>query len=523
MITITNAQRTGLFDLLGRIWYAATLEKTDYQNRRTVVDSLAGAVVAGVAIPPGSSQAEFRMSVESLAASRGITDYALRLTRDLVRRAVIADTGRQVTESQAAAELIRQMTAGGYYVGTASVAVVTASETGNLGDAQLLSASLGPDGYTGPLWTPESGRVVFDGSPRAYSKDAVELASVLWPGGTGYQGEIVPTADLDTGPLRNPALSVAEGLVTEWLARGTQWAALLPPQDEIQFSAQPTGGTFRLAFTNRFGVKRYTRDIGFNASPTAVAGEISALDSETRVVRVSVRSAGPGYTIDWPYARYDLPVLEIESSLTGATASVVRTRNGTAGGYAGTAIRFNGNGTELTGLYQRFTWTRAAIMFLVARVWHDGTTAGTLQLGIVNGADSTAAPINRTSGDPNAVSVNLSSLAANQFHVITCPLAWTDSIDGYVTIRLTSPLTSGKTLVINRPQLIEITGQTITRPGLLLLANRFGPVVNDRWTWTITNDFAGQVQTWWLRAFADADLALPRSGTTLIPESIISA
>ncbi|MGB9618794.1 MAG: hypothetical protein ACPL7K_00100 [Armatimonadota bacterium] len=522
MITLVNAQRTGLFDLLGRIWYAASLEQTDYQNRRTLVDNLAAAVIAGATIPAGASQAEFRLSVESLAAARGITDYALRLTRDLVRRAVMADTGRQMSEAEAAAEIVRQMTVTGYYVGSSTVGVVASTDGANTGDAQLLAATLGPDGYTIPLWTPESGDVIFDGAARAYSKEAVELSSVLWPGGTGYKGDTIPVIDLDSGLLRNPALAVADGVITEWLARGTQWTAVLPPQDEIQFSAAPTGGTFRLAFTNRFGVKRYTRDIAYNASPTAVAAEISALDAETRTVRVTARSGGPGYTIDWPYGRYDLPQLQIESALTGATANIVRTRAGTAGGYAGTAVLITGNGSELTGLYQRFTWSRSAVMILVARIWHNGATAGTLQLGIVNGAESTASPITRKSGDGNALSINVASLAANQFHVITCPLAWTDSIDGYVTIRLTSPLTSGKTLVINRPQLIEIPGQTITRPGLLLLANRFGPVVNDRWTWTITNDFAGQVQTWWLRAFADPELALPRSGTNLVPESIIS-
>jgi len=237
---------------------------------------------------------------------------------------------------------------------------------------------------------------------------------------------------------------------------------------------------------------------------------------------VSPRSTGPGYTLEWPFGRYDLPLLEIESAITGATATIARVRNGTPGGYAGTALQFTGNGSELTGIYQRFTATRDGVAFLVARIWHNGASAGALQIGIVNGADSNAIPINQESGNPNALTVTLSSLAANQFHVLVCPVAWKDTIDGYVTVRLATALTSGKTLVINRPQLVQVTGQTIARPGLVLLANRFGPQANDRWTWTITNDLAGQVQTWWLRAFADPTLALPRQGTTLIPDSIIT-
>lgn len=524
MITLKNTQRTGLFDLLGRLWYIATLEKTDYQNRKTAVQNLASAVVAGVALPSGQSQAEFRLGIEGLSSARaGVTENVLRLTRELVRRAAAADVSREMTDAQAAAEVIRQMRAGNYYVGASNVGVATASGGANTGDAQLVMASLAPDGYTGPLWTPETGDVLFDQWPLASSKDAVPLDSVLWPGGTGYQAEIIPTADLESGLIRNGALTVSAGRVSEWITRGTQWAAILPPQDQIQFSAQPTGGSFRLAFTNRFGVKRYTRDLPYDASPTAVAGEIAALDSETRTVQVSPRSTGPGYTLDWPYGRHDLPVLEIEASLTGATASLVRTRAGTAGGYAGPAVRFTGNGSELTGLYQRFTATGDGVAVLVARIWHDGATAGVLQLGLVNGATSTATPINRASGTANATSFTLSSLAANQFHVVIAPLAWKGAVDGYLALRLTTAMTSGKNLVINRPQLIVVTGQTLTRPGLVLLSNRFGPQPQDRWTWTITNDFAGQVQTWWLRAFADPTLALPRSGTTLIPESIIAS
>lgn len=524
MIVLKNAQRTGLFDLLGRLWYLANLEKTDYEARKTALDNLAAAIVSGTTIPSGTSQAEFRYRVESLGTtSAGITQTVTRLTRDLVRRAAIADLARAMTESQAALEVIRQMKAGGYYVGTSTVGVVTANDGANTGDAQLLMASLAADGSTGPLWPPESGEVVFDQRPLASSKDAIALDSVLWPGGTGYASEMIPTADLETNALRNGALAVTSGRVSDWITRGTQWAEVLPPQDDIQFSAQPTGGSFRLAFTNRFGVKRYTRDLTYDASPTAVAGEIAALDSETRSVQVSLRSTGPGYTLDWPYGRHDLPLMEIESSLTGATANLVRTRTGTAGGYAGSAIRLIGNGSELTGLYQRFTASSDGVAFLVARAWHDGASAGVLQLGLVNGATSSAAPINRASGSPNATSFTLSGLAANQFHILVCPLAWKGTLDGYITLRLTTAMTSGKNLVISRPQLISVTGQTITRPGLVLLSNRFGPQPQDRWTWTITNDFAGQVQTWWLRAFADPTLALPRSGTTLIPESIIMA
>lgn len=524
MLVITNAERTGLFDILGRLWYVATLERSKYLDYVTTLNNMIAALEAGVAIPRSTSQAELRYQLETLRnPAGGVTELVLRFTRDAVRRAVAADLAAEVTESQAAAEVIRQMKSAGYYVGWPTISTQTASDAGNAGDAELVIGTISPDGNPGPLWVPESGTVTMSTNPLAQSPDAVALSSVAWPGGTGYRNEGIPVITLDAGHLQNGALQVADGVITGWIARGTEWQALLPPQDDIVFSATPTGGTFRLAFTNRFGVRRVTRDIAYNATSTAVTGELAALDTETASVSVSPRSAGLGYTVDWPYGRYDLPALEIESDVQGATATVQRVRSGTAGGYAGTAIRFNGNGSELTGIYQRLSASGRGIALLICRVYHDGATSGVLQLALVNGATSAASPINRPNGDANALNVTLSGLAANTFHTLICPIAWENSVDGYVAIRLTTAMTSGKALVINRPQVVTLTTQTITRPGLILLHNRFGPVANDRWTWTTTNDLAGEVLTWWLRAFNDPALGLPRSGSTLISDSIIAS
>jgi hypothetical protein len=521
---MTNGQRTGLFDILGRLWYCAAQERTQYQQNVTTLNNLIGAIEAGIVIPRGTLQAELRYQLETLRQPvTGLTPTILRFTRDIVRRAVAAELGGEMSEAEAAAEVIRQMRSAGYYVTPSTISVQTASNGGNVGDAALVAPPIMPDGYPGPLWVPESGSVAWSGlAALAQSADAVPLSSVAWPGGSGYRWEAIPTVPLDAGTLQNPGLTVADGIVSGWIARGNRWEALLPPRDEIVFSASPTGGTFRLAFTNRFGLRRVTRDIPYNATSTTVAGELAALDTETATASVSPRSAGPGFTVDWPYGRYDLPALEIESALQGATATVQRVRAGTAGGYAGTGIRFTGDASELTGLYQRFTAQGRGLALFVCRIFHDGATSGTLQLALVNGATSTAVPINRPNGDANALSVALSSLAANTFHTLICPIAWDGNIDGYLAIRLTTALTANKKVAINRPQLVQVTAQTITRPGIFLLTNRFGAAATDRWTWTISNNFAGSVLTWWMRAFNDATLALPRTGSTLIPNSIIA-
>lgn len=523
MITLKNSQRTGLFDLLGRLWYLADQEKADFEARETTLVNLASALSAGDALPAGPSQAAFRFQLETaLNADSGMTRTVLRLARDLVKRAVAADVGRQVSESESAKLIIEQMQSAGYYVTAPTVSITTSAATGNAGDAQLIAGTLAPDGDPVPTWIAETGEVRFESSPIAKSREAVPLDSVLWPQGTGYQDEAVRLVSLDENLLVNGDLTIASGLITGWIARGTQWQAILPPQDRIAFSAKPTGGTFRLIFTNRTGLKRSTPDLLYSATASEVAQAIAALDSETAAVQVSTAADGLGFILDWPRGRYDLPLLEIESNLVGATATITRTRQGTAGGYAGPALRFVGNNSELTGIYQRFQYSAPAVAILVVRIWHDGATSGTLQIGLVNGPTSASTPINRPNGTANALNTSIATLAANQFHVLTCPLAWNATVDGYITIRLIAPLSTGKTLAVNRPQVLILPGQTIVRPGFLLLANRFGPSPGDSWTWTVSNNYAGKVGLFWLRTFGDPSLALPRTGTTLISDSILT-
>lgn len=522
MITFITAQRTGLFDLLGRLWAIGERQKAEHQDRQTALDNLAAAIASGVALPDKAQQTDFRYQLElQLRASNSFYPI-FRLTADLVRRVVSLDLGRSVTEREAAREVIRQFLAGGFYVGASHVSTTVDASPTNVGDAVAMIVPLTASGDAGFLWEPDSGQIIASTNAiQCFSREAVPLDGPDWPQGAGYSGEAVTITPLQGGWLRNQALETTNGRLPEWLIEGSQWFSVLPPQDEIQFSAEPSGGSFRLAFTNRFGTRRISEDLPANATPAAVARALSSLDSELASLRVAARAAGYGYTIDYPLARFDLPIPEIESDIQGATVTIERTRSGTPGGYAGMALGFLGNGTENTGIYQRFVRTPRGVAVLVLRVWHDGATSGTLQIGLFDGATPQAAPIPRANGQPNALNVTLANLPANQFHMLLCPLAWATEVDGYIGFRLTSPITSGKKLILNWPQAILVS-PSLRRPSMIVFANRFGPWPGDSWSWIVTNDLAGAIQTWWLRVFQDNDLALPISGSTLIPDSIIA-
>lgn len=522
MITFKTGDRKGLFDELGRVFYTAQQAITASNNIATAYNNAAAAASSQISETPEALAGTLETyGVLMRNIQRSVLTDGFAAANTLVEHAVAKDAGQKLTRAEALKYVIQQMTQGGYYINGPTVSVNT-SKGANTGDAELFVQSLGPDGRASPDWLPQTLTVqTKNGSPLLYAKAAKNTADVEWPGGSGAYGAMVPTFRLGDGILKNQPLEHADNRWSDWTAIGSQISALLPPRDEIQYSASPTGGYFRLKFTSRDSTTKTSADIPYDATAATVAAVIGALDPELKRVSVSARSGGPGFTLDWPRGRYDLPLMTVESYLQGATISVVRTRAGTAGGYLGYGINFNGNGAELTGLFQRVTLARAGAGLAIARIFHDGASAGTVQIGLFKEAASTAQPINRPNGQPNAASFYLSSLAANQFHVITCPLAWAANTDGFFGIRLTTAITNGKRLAINWPQMILWSSQR-WQPAIALCLERFGLGPNDSWTVTVSNNLSGQLMTWWIRAFPELETFPPTSGTTLIPDSVIA-
>lgn len=527
MIPITTLQRTGLFDILGRLWYAAQERLDHLATQQEALTAAAQAITTTLAQPP-ELQAE-KIASQTLTETR-LADTTLAgllsLGQRLIQEAVRVDTGRLLTIQQATEEAVRQFRCQGYYVSSPTVSVSVQPNSANQGDAILYVQELAEDGYPGASWVPQTGKVLVQKDQVHFSApDDVSPLDSTWPKGSGLTGLLRPIA-LSEGYLTHGDLQPANSQLPGWTILGSSYQSISPPKDELILSVAPTGGYFRLAYTNRSLQTRLSSDIAYNVSASTLQQIIRGLDPELdrAECEVSVRANNLGWQLFWRKAWADLSLLQVYSYLEGATLSIQRTQSGTAGAYAGYALKLIGDGTEKTGLYQRVQVARPqATGLAVVRVWrHAGCTDGTLQLGLFQAASETASAVLTPAGEDNLLSVPLDTLPEEEFSVLLCPMAWTPPLDGYFGIRFSEPPSSGH-VMLNWPQFIPVSAPSFWQPGLVLLNERFGPRELDAWTFTISNDLAGQVLTWWLRMFPQMNLSLPRTGTTLIPDTILAS
>ena len=517
---ITNAQRTGLFDLLGRLVYWAAQAQSQAAGVRNTAGAYIEALSPAVAADQSAAaNAAGTWAAAASSAARGAIQAAINAAQNLAMQAATILAGRPISTPSEAAPIIAAALKSAGYKATPPALTFSVSTGTNSGDARLFVQRLLSAGIAAPWWPTQTASAATDATgltSLAYRR-AGQPASPDWDSGDSQIVSLLPQSLGDT-LITGASLDLDAGAVSAaWILAGSQISHILPPQDEIQFSAQPTGGYFNLKWLDRFGKLQMTRNLPYNATPWAVASAIAALSPETADVKVSARTAGPGFVVDWPRAPGSFGLLQVDNHLSGATVSIVRTRAGNAGAYAGHAVRFLGNGSEKSGIFQPLSVGPLAGTALV-RIYHDGATAGTLQVGLFAEANATAAPLSTPAGGTNAVSVDLSSLAANQFHFIECPLALDKSAQCYFGIRLSTAMTSGKSLYINWPQIFTFPDGD--GPGFVLSRERYGPLPGDSWTVQITNPSTGKWAKWWARIFSGS--LLPPTGTTEIPESIIA-
>ncbi len=94
----------------------------------------------------------------------------------------------------------------------------------------------------------------------------------------------------------------------------------------------------------------------------------------------------------------------------------------------------------------------------------------------------------------------------------------------YLRIRAATPIADGTSVYIDEMAVVAATELYDGGPFVAIFAGATPAVIEDAWTLTVTNSRAGQLQEWYDRAFdmRSKGFLLPTSGTTLIPDSVIS-
>lgn len=418
------------------------------------------------------------------------------------------------------AELIRQMDAGSE---TVKRNTVGGGVSGGGGDAPTVTlTTIGGDG------TPREGAIdeTLIGTRRTDRSLRITSGTAQgnrlahdWPKGSGIDARVsIATA----GRLANHSFdqeTTQTHVPDNWLVEtGKPGTTLEVTETEVQritFSAGGSSssssssssdstissGRWSIRFTNKDGDTQQTSPLVWNATASAVQTALRALDGCGDIV---VTKSGYTYTVTFNdvVPAGDQPLLAITHTFATATFTVAEDVAGEpAVEWRSLAILGDDTG-ELTAIKQPlhtrnlnaetvYAWS------LQARI--DAGTTGTLVVELVDGAGDV---VTDSAGTANRTSIDLSTLSedwAAQTGWFRLPADVPEVY--YVRLRMGASLSVGEGVYLDDFILTAATSLYTGGPLVGVFWNGRDPRDDDRYTLSVTNDWAGTLQTWFWRWF----------------------
>jgi len=182
-----------------------------------------------------------------------------------------------------------------------------------------------------------------------------------------------------------------------------------------------------------------------------------------------------------------------------------------------------GDGSEQTLLWQTIRPATETVYGLLARARRSASATGGLRLELRRGVQDGV--LTDAAGQPNRIEIPIASLPSSGHGVISgfFRLRPEEELPITFVLHLSTPLPAGESLSVDE---IILTQAQRLYPGgpYLAAASGYLPAEGDRFTITLANDYAGQwekVLDRFLGLRQLTDLALPSTGTTLIPDSLL--
>lgn len=306
---------------------------------------------------------------------------------------------------------------------------------------------------------------------------------------------------------------------------GTTVHVTAPEEQSVAISGVPTGGFYVLLWND--GSHTYaTEQIAYNAGATAVRNALRAIPGLEEVTVTTLTAGTPAvttHTVVFEGTPGNVAQLTSLNQLTGGTTPAIAhatTVAGDAGTYRGRALKLTGKAApEETALYHVLDLEADTLYFVHAVVYREASATGVVKIEVVDG-------LNGSVIDSQALTLTVENITAATFRSAWMtvrrpaanPAAW-------LRVRASTALNDGKSVWIDEMSLVKGTQLYAGGPWVAAVATRTDPALDATWTLTATNDRAGQLQTWFDRAFdmAGLGLLLPSAvATNLIPDSVIS-
>lgn len=387
MLNLTNASGTGLFDLLGKQFYAAKV--LDVARATTVPTEVVDAMrqfklLSGVPMSydtamsgiPGSSLG-WQTSGDSLF--NGLRSAAQNLLIEFCKTdAAKASMGLRESLDY----LLAQMDTRQYYVTPNAITAWAAADSANSGDPHIMLTTRRGDGKVQELtiaetqtWTASGSTASTTGSLSVAGKPRVNVTAYDWPQGSGASSSISPVP-VGSSLVANGSFDSAsvEDRPDSWIiTQGVIGDTVRMTDVEVQtvvISGTPTAGYYILYYTNSAGLIRPTVTLSYDASGGTVQSALQAIPG-LESITVTTTGTSPNYThtITFTGVAGNLTQLTSTNATTAGTLTHATLVDGSSGAYNGRALELVANATQDGAtFYQALNVSPDTVYFLSVRL-----------------------------------------------------------------------------------------------------------------------------------------------------------
>lgn len=326
--------------------------------------------------------------------------------------------------------------------------------------------------------------------------------------------------------------SEADHLPDGWIATDATLGTTLQLTDvEVQtvtVNGDPTGGFYRLLFTDSEGRTYTTEPLAYNATGADVQTALQSLPFLGSLT-VTTTGTGPNYTHSVVF--YGVPnphELEYESDLTGGTPTIVisTTTPGAAEVMRGDrCLEIAGDGAETTELVTVVSLGRLSTYCVCLWLLQDITAAaGVMTVDLVDGIDGDT--LEDDEGNANSFEIDLTSLGTYpepHTHVFRTPKIMPPRV--YLRLQLSTALSAGTSVFLDEVVLTRMTELYAGGPLVAAFTGASNFVVSDKAEIVVTNGREGLMHEWLNRmlGLASSRILFPTGSPGSQPDTLITS
>jgi hypothetical protein len=538
----------GLFDVQGKAILAITALNT---VRGTTIPGVVADVVDQFELIAGMDL-DFQQVVDGLSAAsanfvaQGSTlAGTLRTFCQRLLAEFVDDDSSAIDQSQTAQleYLIAQMESDTDYVTPNVVGISLSAGGSNVGDPAIAYSVVRGDGKTLENVFAESITVTVASASTTgvltlqfAGQQSVDSLDPDWPGGSGATKRLTsssPTESLLIGGGFDTADSAVANMPDGWIATvgtpGTHFEVTDPEIQTVAIGGTPTAGSYVLYYEDRDGNLWATQPLAYNAAGGSVQTALRELPGLSAVT-VSTSGTSPNYTHTITFTGVGGNIVELTNTsyLSGGTPTITHatTNAGDVGDYSGPALKLIGDSSTLTALYYPLTGlAKERVYFCHFRALRAGACTGAVvKVAVVQ--EIGGAALQDGEGNDNELEIDCTALdtSTHDSEYFSFRLPQTAVSPVYLRVAITTAIPTGSTVWIDHMALLAGTELYAGGPIVAVFQGRTASNLNDTWTVTVTNNRAGDWQSWYQRIFDmnAKGLLLPSSGSNLIPDSLLA-